>query len=258
MKVVILAGGLGTRMREETEFRPKPMVHIGGKPVLWHIMKLFAHHQHTDFVILTGYKGELIKNYFYNFLVNNFDLSITLGNPDSARFHGSCEEHDWKVTVVDTGGDTPTGGRIWKARKHIGDESFLCTYGDGISDVDISALQRAHAEGGRVATLTTTKPTSRFGVVEIDETSVVRDFREKPQIADSVNIGFFLFEPEVFNYLGADSVLEEEPLLALSRERQLMSFQHDGFWQPMDTYREYLSLNKIWQTGIAPWAVWNM
>lgn len=257
MKVVILAGGLGTRMREETEFRPKPMVDIGGKPVLWHIMKLYAHHQHTEFIILAGYKSEMIKEYFYNYLANNLDLSITLGNPGSARFHGSHDEFDWRVTVVDTGKDTPTGGRIWKAREHIGDEPFLCTYGDGVSNVDISALAAAHKASGKIATLTSTKPMGRFGVLEIDEKSVVRDFKEKPQVADSVNIGFFLFAPEIFDYLSADSVLEEEPLHSLSSEGQLMSFQHEGFWQPMDTYREYQSLNELWQKGAAPWAVWE-
>lgn len=254
---MILAGGLGTRMREETEFRPKPMVEIGGKPVLWHIMKLYAHYQHTEFIILAGYKAAMIKEYFYNYMVNNLDFSITLGFRESVQFHGSQSEMNWNVTVLDTGGDTPTGGRILQAQNYIGEEPFLCTYGDGISDVNISALTYAHQVHGKIATLTSAKPKGRFGVLEIDDTSVVRAFKEKPQITDSVNIGFFVFSPEIFYYLGPDSVLEENPLHTLSREGQLASFQHEGFWQPMDTYREYQSLNQLWQKGNAPWAVWD-
>lgn len=257
VKVVILAGGLGTRMREETEFRPKPMVDIGGKPVLWHIMKLYAHYEHIEFIILAGYKGEMIKEYFFNFLVNNSDFSIQLGNPNSAQFHGPSEELNWRVTVVDTGRDTPTGGRILRAREYIGDEHFFCTYGDGVADVDLGALARAHEISGKIATLTSTKPMGRFGVLEIDENSVVRSFKEKPQVTDSVNIGFFLFAPKIFEYLSDDSVLEEGPLHSLSKKGQLMAFQHEGFWQPMDTYREYQSLNNLWEKGSAPWAVWE-
>ena len=254
MKVILLAGGLGTRMREETEFRPKPMVEIGGKPALWHLMKLYAKYGHTEFIICAGYKGEQIKNYFFNYHALNFDLTVDLGRPNSAIFHGSHDEFDWRVTVVDTGRDTPTGGRVKAVERHVNDEPFMCSYGDSIAPVNLDALLKAHAGASNVATVTTTKPRSRFGVVRVDADGQVVGFQEKPISQDLVSIGHFVFEPEIFNFLEASSVLEEEPLKRLVDRGKLGSYEHDGFWQPMDTAHEFLTLNEHHDAQTGPWS----
>lgn len=256
MKAVLLAGGLGTRMREETEFRPKPMVDIGGKPVLWHIMKVLGQQGITDFVICAGYKGEHIKNYFYNYGTSNLDFTVRLGDPSGTIFHGSHEEFEWNVTVVDTGESTMTGGRIKKIERFVQGETFLATYGDGIADVDLQSLLKFHRSHGKIGTMTVTQPTSRFGVVEIEESGLVSQFREKPKVNDWINMGFFVFQPSIFEYLTADSVLEEEPLRSLASLSELGAFKHSGFWKPMDTYREYLELNSVWNSNSAPWKTW--
>jgi len=256
MKVVLLAGGLGTRMREETEFRPKPMVQIGGMPVLWHIMKGFASHGHKDFVVCAGYQGEMIKDYFFNYASKTLDFTVRLGDKNSAVFHGSHDEFDWTVTVADTGQETPTGGRIKQIRKFVEGESFFCTYGDGLAPVDLDSLLETHQKSGKVATMTVAKPDSRFGIVSVEE-GVVVGFREKPQIESLVNVGFFVFEPEIFEFLSDSVFLEQEPLTNLAKARGLGSFEHKGFWQPMDTYREYQQLNKLWASGDAPWRTWD-
>jgi len=256
VKVALLAGGLGTRMREETEFKPKPMVEVGGKPVLWHIMKNFAHYGHTEFVILAGYKAWDIKQYFHNYLLNNQDFTVALGDPSSIRYHGKNSEADWSVTVVDTGLDTPTGGRLVKARRHLGDSTFMCTYGDGLASVNVSKLVELHSQEATTATVTITQPFSRFGVVDTSGTSVLR-FREKPQVESSVSVGYFVFEPEIFDYLAEDSILENEPLDFLARQGEISAFHHFGFWQPLDTYREYQAFNKMWSSGDAPWKTWS-
>ena len=257
MKAVLLAGGLGTRMREETEFRPKPMVEVGGRPVLWHIMKTYAHHGIDEFVICAGYKANVIKNYFYNYPAENLDFTVKLGNHDEIKLHGSHEEFDWTVTVVDTGPNTMTGGRIKRIRSFVGEEPFLCTYGDGIADVNVSDLVKHHQESGRNATMTVTQPTSRFGVVDLKGDNVVT-FREKPKVNDWVSIGYFVFEQNIFDYIaGDDTVLEEEPLHGLVQDGIVSAFKHTGFWQPMDTQREAQQLNQIWDSGNAPWRVWN-
>ena len=256
MKVVLLAGGLGTRMREETEFRPKPMVEIGGKPVLWHIMKIYASYGHTDFVICAGYKGDQIKQYFYNYAASNMDFTVQLGNQDSAVFHGSHDEFGWTVTVADTGLETPTGGRIHKVRQFVEDETFLCTYGDGIANVDIDALVERHRQSRMPATITVTKPQGRFGVVQLNSESRVLGFLEKPKVADPVNIGYFVFDSKVFDFLDEDSVLEQQPMTELASRGLLSAHEHEGFWQPMDTYREYQLLNDMWHEGSAPWKTW--
>ncbi|MDR2723319.1 MAG: glucose-1-phosphate cytidylyltransferase, partial [Cellulomonadaceae bacterium] len=239
MKAVLLAGGLGTRMREETEFRPKPMVEVGGKPVLWHIMKILSSYGIKDFVICAGYKAEFIANYFANYSRNNADFTVTLGDKDSIIYHNdNHDEAEWTVTVANTGTSTMTGGRIKRIREYIGDEPFFCTYGDGIANVDIKGLLEFHAAHGRLATMTTTRPYSRFGVVDFEEDGTVAKFREKPQTDDWINIGYFIFEPAFFDYIpGDDTVLEQEPLRTLAAERQLSAFRHEGFWQPMDTQR---------------------
>lgn len=257
MKAVLLAGGLGTRMREETEFRPKPMVEVGGRPVLWHIMKVLGAQGITDFVICAGYKSEYIKNYFYNYGSSNLDFTIKLGDRDSTVFHGSHDEFDWTVTVADTGPNTMTGGRIKKVQRYLDNEPFLCTYGDGIADVDIKSLLNFHTQHGLTASMTVTQPTSRFGVVESESNGTVLHFREKPKVNDWINIGYFVFQPEIFNYLDESSVLEEQPLRNLASDGQISAFKHSGFWQPMDTYRESQLLNEIWHKGNAPWKIWN-
>lgn len=257
MKVVLLAGGLGTRMREETEFRPKPMVEVGGKPVLWHIMKIFAAHGHTDFIICAGYKGEQIKNYFYNYAAMNLDFTLTLGDNDSATFHGSHDEFDWRVTVADTGQITPTGGRIKRVERFIDGDDFFCTYGDGIADVDISALLSTHRSHQSLGTVTVTNAPSRFGVPKVGSSGEVLSFREKPETSDPVSIGFFVFNNAILGRINDTSILETEVLVNLVGDGNLQTYRHQGFWQPMDTLRELSHLNDLWTGNEAPWKIWG-
>lgn len=256
MKVVLLAGGLGTRMREETEYKPKPMVEVGGKPVLWHLMKLFATHQMTEFVVCTGYRGDVIKDYFLNYDARMNDFTAHLGKSSHIEVHGQHSETDWEVTVADTGATTMTGGRVKRVGKYL-DSRFMVTYGDGLADVDMKGLLAFHESHGKMATVTTVRPLSRFGVMDLDQNGQVQQFREKPQTDDYVNAGFFVFEPEVLNYLDEECVLEQAPLERLAAEGQLMAYRHEGFWQPMDTYREFTMLNEMWDSGNAPWKVWK-
>jgi len=256
VKTVLLAGGLGTRLREETEYRPKPMVEIGGRPVLWHIMKLYAHHGHRDFVVCTGYKSEVIKDYFLHYEARNSDFTVHLGDPSSLEYHGPHDAADWNVTVAFTGDRTMTGGRLFRASKYLSGERFFCSYGDGLADLDIAALLAFHESHGRAATVTTVRPPSRFGVLDLGPNGEVERFREKPQADGWVNAGFFVFEPAVLDYLDGDSVLEGEPLTRLAANGQLMAYRHGGFFQPMDTHRESLMLNDMWANGSAPWRVW--
>jgi glucose-1-phosphate cytidylyltransferase len=257
MKAVLLAGGLGTRMREETEFRPKPMVEVGGRPVLWHIMKMLGQQQLKDFVICTGYKSEYIKHYFTNYGAVNSDFTVTLGDQGGITYHGAHDESDWTVTVADTGANTMTGGRIARIKKYVDGERFLCTYGDGLADIDLDALLEFHVAHGKIATMTAVQPTSRFGVLDLHDNGAVGQFKEKPQVEGWINIGYFIFEPEIFDYLGGDStVLEQEPLHKLAAEGQIVAYKHEGFWQPMDTYREALMLNEMWDANEAPWRNW--
>ncbi len=258
MKAVLLAGGLGTRMREETEFRPKPMVEIGGKPVLWHLMKIFAANGITDFVVCTGYKGEQIKEYFLNYAAHNNDFTITLGHRGALEFHDDHTESNWTVTVADTGAATLTGGRVERIEKYVKGERFIVTYGDGLADVDIAALVAFHEAHGRKATITTVRPLSRFGLVDVDADGAVSRFREKPQMEDWVSAGFFVFEPSVFDELRNtdDVMLEHEPLDRIAAAGELSAYRHEGFWQPMDTFRESQLLNEMWESGAAPWKVW--
>jgi glucose-1-phosphate cytidylyltransferase len=257
MKTVLLAGGLGTRLREETEFRPKPMVPVGGKPILWHIMKAFSHFGHDKFVVCTGYRGDSIRQYFYEFEAMNSDFTVKLGSKEHIKTHGVLEEAGWEVTVADTGAETMTGGRIYKIRDHVGKDSFLCTYGDGLSDVDISKLIKFHKSHGKVATLTAVRPISRFGVLGLSSEGFVESFQEKPQAEGWINAGYFVFEPKIFDYLEPNSILEREPMANLAKDGQLVAFRHEGFFQPMDTYREMSLLNKMWDENEAPWKVWK-
>jgi glucose-1-phosphate cytidylyltransferase len=258
VKAVILAGGLGTRLREETEFRPKPMVEIGGQPILWHIMKLFSHYEVNDFVVCIGYRGDVIKDYFANYETRSNDFTVRLGATKEIEFHAAHAEAEWSVTVVDTGQETMTGGRVKRIEPFVAGERCMVTYGDGLADVDIKALLAFHEQHGRLATMTTVRPVTRFGSVDIADDGTVRRFREKPRGEEYVNGGFFVFEPEVIErYLDPNSVLEHEPLEALANDGQLIAFRHEGYWQPMDTYREFMILDELWRSGQAPWKVWN-
>jgi glucose-1-phosphate cytidylyltransferase len=256
MKVVLLAGGLGTRLREETEYRPKPMVEIGGKPILWHIMKNFASQGLSEFIVCTGYRGEVIKDYFLNYRARNCDFTVTVGRDEQIEYHNISSSDNWKVTVVDTGPDTMTGGRVKRIQSYLANEQFIVTYGDGLADVDVRSLLKFHASHGRPATVTTVRPLSRFGVMDLAPDGTVTQFREKPLTDDYVNAGYFVFEPQVLDLLDEDCVLEQAPLQSLAQQRQLAAFRHDGFWQPMDTYREFVLLNEMWNLGKAPWKTW--
>lgn len=253
MKAILLAGGLGTRMREETEFRPKPLVEIGGRPALWHIMKNLSFHGVTDFVVATGYKSELIKDYFLNYLARNNDFTVNLGNADSVVFHGDHDESNWNVTVAYTGQSTPTAGRILTVAPYLNDEPFMVLYGDGLANVNVTALMAFHQATGLEATVTTVEPPSRFGMMEIDPDGRVTKFSEKPKLSGWVNIGFFVMEPSCLGAMRGHEMLENEPLARLAQEGRLAAYRHEGFWRPMDTFREAQELNELWSAGQSPW-----
>lgn len=260
MKVVILCGGQGTRLREETEYRPKPLVEVGGRAILWHIMKLYAHYGHTDFVLCLGYRGDLIKQYFLNYEAMNNDFNLTLGSKNEIKFHQAHREQGFNITLADTGLDSMTGCRVKRIERYIHDDTFMVTYGDGLSDVDISKVLEFHKKHGKLATITTVQPISRFGIVEMNSGHQVMKFVEKPPQADTwINAGFFIFNRDFFKYVSGDvnCILEREPLEHLARDGQLMAYQHRGFFYAMDTYREYLQLNELWKAGKADWAVWR-
>lgn len=257
MKVAILAGGLGTRLREETEYKPKPMVEIGGRPILWHVMKLYAHHGHNEFVICLGYKGDAIRDYFLNYETRNRDFTLTLGSRQ-IEIHGDHAERGLRVTLAETGEQTATGGRIRRVARHLAGATFMATYGDGVADIDIGRLIEFHRAGGKVATVTAVRPASRFGEFSIED-GTVKVFREKPQVHQGwINGGFFVFEPAILDLIEGDhDGLEAGLLSRLAEQKQLAVYQHQGFWQCMDTYREMQILNQLWQGGEAPWAVWR-
>ena len=257
-KVVILCGGKGTRLREETEYKPKPMVKIGENPILWHIMKIYSHYQLHDFVLCLGYKGDAIKQYFYNYEIMNNDCTINIGSKERRILSNDFNESNWTITLANTGLEVMTGSRIKQIEKYIDGDYFLATYGDAIGDINIDELIEFHKKTGKIATLTGIKPQSKYGVLETFEDSIVR-FNEKPQTEDYVNGGFFVFEREIFDYLNLDSecVLENGPLEALARENQLAIYRHDGFWQCMDTYRDFEHLNSMVSSGNTPWMIWK-
>ena len=259
MKTVILCGGQGTRLREETEFRPKPLVEIGGRPILWHIMKMYGHYGFKAFVLCLGYRGNMIKEFFLNYGPMNNDFTISLDSPHQLNFHGTHDERDFKVTLCDTGLDSMTGSRIARIRRHVaGDDTFMVTYGDGVSDVNLHRLVEFHLGHGRIATVTTVRPSSRFGVLDIGGGGRVLSFAEKPQLDGQVSAGFFVFNREVFRYLSddPDCILERDAMERLVKDEQLVAYQHDGFFHAMDTYREFKYLNELWETRQAPWQVW--
>ncbi len=258
MKAVILAGGLGTRISEESHLRPKPMIEIGGKPILWHIMKGYSHYGVNEFVICCGYKQHVIKEWFADYYLHNSDVTFDFTRGNEMTVHNNVAE-PWRVTLVDTGLKTMTGGRIKRVQPYIGNETFFLTYGDAVADVDISALLKFHQGHGRIATLTTVSLAQRFGVLEIDGTGRIEAFREKAeQDAGQINGGFMVMEPAVFDYLeGDETVFEQKPLETLAEEQQLMAYRHSGYWQCMDTAREKDRLEKLWASGAAPWKIWN-
>jgi glucose-1-phosphate cytidylyltransferase len=261
MKVVILCGGRGTRLREETEFRPKPMLPIGRWPILWHIMKIYASQGHKDFILCLGYKGEMIKDYFRNHLWITCDVSLSLGRQPKVRFHDHHPEEDWNVTLAETGEDTLTAGRIRRIQRYLGDdENFFLTYGDGVGDVDVNAALKFHTQHGKALTLTAVHPPGRFGELSLEAGNVVRAFNEKPQAESGwINGGFFVASRRVFDYLevGDEVMFEQEPMRRITSERQLVAYRHEGFWQPMDTFQEFTLLNRLWSEGNAPWKVWE-
>lgn len=259
MKAVILAGGFGTRLSEETDLRPKPMVEIGSKPILWHIMQTYSHYGINEFVILLGYKGYYIKEYFANYFLHQSDVTIDLSN-NEMQVHNNQSE-PWKVTLVDTGLNAMTGARIKKAKKYIDNQPFLLTYGDGVGDINIQKTLDFHKQHGKLLTMTSAQPEGRFGALNIDQnTNRVLEFQEKPKGDGSwINAGYFVCQPEILDYIDADDdvVFEQEPLRNLAKDGQIHTYKHDGFWMPMDSLRDKTELNKLWKDKQAPWKVWH-
>lgn len=256
MKVVLLAGGLGTRLSEETQLKPKPMVEVGGMPILWHIMKEYSYYGFNEFIICAGYKQQMIKEWFSNYFFHTCDITFDFTKEDRIIIHDKKTE-PWKVTVVDTGLNTMTGGRIKRIQKYVGDETFFMTYGDGVCDVNISELLEFHKKSGKIATLTAVQMKQRFGMLDIQD-GFVKAFREKAQIDTApINAGYMVLEPAIFDYLSDDKcVFEREPLQKLAEQEELVSYLHNGFWQCMDTKKEHETLEKMWEKGEAPWKVW--
>jgi len=257
--VVILAGGFGTRLREQTEFIPKPMVPIGTRPILWHIMKIYSHYGYKRFIICLGYKGEIIKEFFFHYRIRNSDITINLGDHQNIRIHDLHREDDWEVTLADTGLKAMTGARIKRIEKYIDADRFLLTYGDGVANIEIERLLNFHLSHGKLATVTGVRPPSRFGELVTKEERVI-EFGEKPQVGSSmINGGFFVFNRGIFSYLSEDNgcTLEKEPLERLAKDGELMVYQHTGFWQCMDTLRDMNLLNEYWESGDAPWKIWQ-
>ncbi len=256
-KVVILAGGLGSRLSEETVLKPKPMVEIGGRPILWHIMKLYSSYGFNDFIICLGYKGYMIKEYFSNYFLHQADLTIDIGK-NALEIHKSKAE-PWKITLVDTGEDTMTGGRIKRIQSYVGNKTFMLTYGDGVADVDIQKLYAYHKKNKKTVTLTAVKPSGRFGALEINNKDEVVSFKEKPSGDNRfINGGFFVLEPGIFDYIASDDTTwEKEPLENLAKEKEVASYKHYGFWMCMDTLRDKNDMENLWAKGLAPWKKWK-
>jgi glucose-1-phosphate cytidylyltransferase len=258
MKVVILAGGFGTRISEESHLKPKPMIEIGERPILWHIMKIYSHFDFNDFIICLGYKGYYIKEYFAHYFLHESDITFDFSDSNKQIIHNQAVE-PWRVTLVNTGLEARTGGRIKKVRPYIGDEAFMMTYGDGVGDVNIQDLLNFHRSHGKLATITAAQPVGRFGSLNLTEDNIVDVFKEKPRGDLSwVNAGFFVLEPKVFDYIGDnDTFFEKEPLENLSKDRQLVAYKHHGFWKPMDTLRDKKELENLWNSEKPPWKVWE-
>lgn len=258
MKVVLLAGGFGTRISEESHLKPKPMIEIGGKPILWHIMKYYSSFGHNDFIICAGYKQHVIKEWFADYYLHNSDVTFDFTSENEMTVHKNVAE-PWKVTIVDTGLNTMTGGRIKRIKKYVGDEPFMLTYGDGVCDVDLNALVEFHKEHGKIATLTAINIGQQFGVIEVDKDGTIEKFREKSDGDGSlINAGYMVLNPEIFDYIEGDStIFEKKPLEAVAKKRELNAFMHKGFWQCMDTKRDMEKLEQLLADGEAPWKVWE-
>ncbi len=257
MKVLILAGGFGTRISEESYLKPKPMIEIGGKPILWHIMKIYSHYGYNDFIICAGYKQEIIKDYFASYFIRNSDVTFDLSNPEKMLIHNNVSE-TWKVTIVDTGLNTMTGGRIKRVKDYIGDDTFMLTYGDGVADIDINKLVDFHKKSGKIVTMTAIQPEGKFGIIDMNEDGIVNSFREKvKEDTGWINIGFMVCEPKMIDYIDGDHIsYEREPLTKLANEKKLICYRHFGFWQCMDTLRDKEKLETLLNNGEAPWKVW--
>jgi len=256
MKVLLLAGGFGTRLSEETDVKPKPMIDIGGKPIIWHIMKTYSNYGFNEFVILLGYKGYYIKEYFANYFLHQSDVTIDISN-GSMSVHNNFSE-PWKVTLLDTGLNSMTGGRIKRAQDFVGDEAFMLTYGDGVADINIEELVMFHKSHGKAMTMTSAQPDGRFGALDINENNQVEKFNEKPKGDGSwINAGFFVCEPKVFDYIttGDSTVFEQAPLRHLAKDSEIFTYKHDGFWMPMDTLRDKIKLDEMWSNNCAPWKI---
>jgi glucose-1-phosphate cytidylyltransferase len=258
MKVVILAGGFGTRISEESHLRPKPMIEIGGKPILWHIMKIYSFYGYNEFIICLGYKGYYIKEYFAHYFLHESDVTFDFQNDNQRIIHNHSAE-PWKVTLVNTGIETMTGGRVKRIKDYVGNETFMLTYGDGVSNVDIKKLVETHKAHGKLATVTSTQPSGRFGALELADNNIVKGFQEKPKGDGAwINAGFFVLEPGIFDYIAGDSTtFEKEPLEHIARDKELLAYKHDGFWQPMDTVRDKTYLEDLWTNDKAPWKIWE-
>jgi len=256
-KVVILCGGLGTRLREETEFKPKPLVEIGGRPILWHIMKGYAHYGFRDFILCLGYRGQMVKEYFLSHEYMDHDFLLDLRTNERQVLQRNADDEDWRIVFADTGLETNTGGRIKRIQRYIDTEYFFATYGDGVSDVDIRRLEAFFLEKGKAAVITGLHPWSKYGRVDVGADGSVMGFAEKPQLMDVINGGFFVFSRRVFDYLDEDCILEREPFERLAKDREMALYKHEGFWHAMDTYKDYLELNRMWSSGQAPWRVWD-
>jgi len=257
MKVVLLAGGLGTRLSEETIIKPKPMVEIGGMPILWHIMKIYSFYGFNEFIVCLGYKGYVIKEYFANYFLHKSDVTIDLKD-NSIKVHDSQAEH-WKITLVDTGNDSMTGGRIKRIQQHVGNEPFMLTYGDGVSNIDIGALVEYHKQHGKLCTVTSVQPSGRFGSLDITEDATVQTFMEKPKGDGAwINGGYFVCQPNVFDYIthGDGTIWEQEPMEKIATDGEMKAFKHNGFWRPMDTLKDKHDLNDMWAQNRAPWKIW--
>jgi glucose-1-phosphate cytidylyltransferase len=259
MKTMILCGGAGTRMREETEFRPKPMVDVGGRPILWHIMKYYSHFGYSDFILCLGYRANMIKEYFLNYEAMNNDFRLRLGGSREIQYLSHHPEDDFTVTLSDTGVETMTGARVKRAAVYLDSDHFMVTYGDGLSDVNLNKLVEFHLSHGKLATITSVRPISRFGVLELGDSCKVRSFAEKPAAPGWINSGHMVFHRDALAYFDAapDCIMERAPMERLVRDGQLMAYQHEGFFFAMDTYREYAELNALWAHGQAPWKVWD-
>ncbi len=258
MKVVILAGGHGTRISEESHLRPKPMIEIGEKPILWHIMKIYSHYGFNDFIICLGYKGYFIKEYFANYFLHESDITFDFRKNNEEIIHNHAAE-PWKVTLVNTGLETLTGGRVKRVQQYVGNEPFMLTYGDGVSNIDINELVKFHESHKKLSTVTAIQPAGRFGSLDLADADQVKGFQEKPKGDNAwINAGFFVMQPEIFNYIDDDkTILEKEPLERLAKNGQLVAYKHNGFWQPMDTLRDKIHLEELWESGKAPWKVWE-